>query len=49
MCQVWDLGYSEQAESEEGWSESKVDEFNDVVDNLVEPLTKLITDYYCTG
>ena len=44
-----DLVQSKQAESEESGSEGKVNEFNDVVDNLVKPLTKLITDYNCAG
>ena len=43
------LSHSEYAESEESWSEGEVDEFNDIVDDLVKPLTELITYYYCAG
>ena len=46
MSQMWNLGQSKQAESEECGAECEVDEFNDGVDNLVKPFTKLITDYY---
>ena len=47
MGQIWNRIYAEETHREEHWSEGHIHEFSDVIDNLVKPLTELITAHQC--
>ena len=47
MGQIWNRIYAKETHREEHWSEGHIHEFSDVIDNLVEPLTELITTHQC--
>ena len=43
--QLRDREKAEEAESEQDWTEGSVHEFGHTIDNLVEPLTELVTTH----
>ena len=49
MGQIRNRIYAKETHREEYWPEGHIHELSDVVYNLVEPLTELITDYHCAS